>query len=88
MPKENSRAASAAGLLLAGAGVSHFVVPQLYEGVTKSAFPTDTRRHVYLDGAIETAVGVAMVSQKTRTFALVGLVLYLLYLGGNVARNR
>lgn len=88
MPNENSRAATIAGLALAGAGVSHFVAPALYEGLTKPAFPTNTRQHVYVDGAIETAVGLGIASPKTRRLALVGLVVYLLYLAGNVARNR
>lgn len=88
MPNENSRAATVAGLALAGAGVSHFVAPALYEGLTKPAFPTNTRQHVYVDGAIETAVGLGIASPKTRKLALVGLVVYLLYLAGNVARNR
>ncbi|WP_460356197.1 hypothetical protein [Mycobacterium sp. ZZG] len=88
MPKENSRAATIAGLLLAGAGVSHFVAPALYEGLTKPAFPTDTRQHVYIDGGIETAVGLGLAYPKTRKLALFGLVGYLLYLAGNVARNR
>ncbi|PRC45699.1 hypothetical protein C6A85_93835 [Mycobacterium sp. ITM-2017-0098] len=88
MSKENSRAASIAGLALAGTGVSHFVVPQVYEGFTKPAFPTNTRQHVYIDGAIETAVGLGLAAQKTRKLAVVGLVLYLVYLAGNVVRNR
>jgi uncharacterized membrane protein len=86
--KENSRAATVTGLALAGTGVSHFVVPQVYEGFTKPAFPTNTRQHVYIDGAIETAVGLGLAAQKTRKLAVVGLVLYLLYLAGNVVRNR
>lgn len=88
MPKENSRAAGVAGLVLAATGVSHFVAPQLYDGVTKSAFPTNTRQHVYIDGAIETAVGLGFAAQKTRKLAAVGLVVYLAYMLGNVARNR
>lgn len=88
MPNENSRAATVGGLVLAGAGVSHFVAPALYEGLTKPAFPTNTRQHVYVDGAIETAVGLGIASPKTRKLALFGLLAYLLYLAGNVARNR
>jgi uncharacterized membrane protein len=86
--KENSRAASIAGLALAAAGVSHFVVPQVFDGLTKPAFPTNTRQHIYIDGAIETAVGLGLAAQKTRKLALVGLVAYLLYVAGNVVRNR
>lgn len=88
MPKQNSRAATVAGLVLAGTGLSHFVVPQVYEGVTKSAFPTNTRQHVYIDGAAETAIGLGIASPKTRKIALAGLGAYLLYMGVNVARNR
>lgn len=54
----------------------------------KQAFPTDTRQHVYIDGAIETAVGLGIASPKTRKFALIGLAVYLIYMLGNVARNR
>ena len=46
MPEKNSRVARLAGLSLAGAGVAHFVAPQLFEGITKSAFPRDTDRHI------------------------------------------
>lgn len=88
MPKENSRAATIAGLTLAGAGLAHFAVPQLFEGLTKPAFPTNTRQHVYIDGGIETAVGLGLAAQRTRKLAIAGLIGYLLYLAGNVVRNR
>ncbi|VEG51464.1 membrane protein [Mycolicibacterium aurum] len=88
MSKENSRAASIGGLALAATGVSHFVAPQVYEGITKAAFPTNTRQHVYIDGAVETAVGLGLAVQRTRKIAVVGLVVYLLYMMGNVVRNR
>ena len=88
MPKENSRAATVAGLALDGTGLSHFVAPQIYDDLTKSAFPTNTRQHVYIDGAIETAVGLGIASPKTRKWALIGLAAYGVYMLGNVARNR
>lgn len=88
MSKDNSRFAKIAGLTLAATGLSHYVVPQLYEGMTKAAFPTNTRTHVYVDGGLETAVGLGIAAQKTRKVALVGLVAYLIYLTGNVVRRR
>lgn len=88
MPQQNSRAATIAGLALAVTGLSHFVAPQLYDEFTKPAFPNDTRKHVYIDGAIETAVGVGLAVPQTRKFALAGLVGYLLFLAVNVVRNR
>ena len=88
VPNENSRAAAVAGLVLAGAGLAHFVAPQLFEGLTKPAFPNDTRQHVYIDGGIETAVGLGLAARPTRKLAVIGLVGYLVYLAGNVIRNR
>lgn len=88
MSKENSRATTVAGLALAGAGLAHFVVPQLFDGLTKPAFPTNTRQHVYIDGGIETVVGLGLAAQQTRKLALIGLAGYLVYLIGNVIRSR
>ena len=86
--ESNSRGMTIAGIVLALTGLSHFVAPQLYEGLTKSAFPTDTRQHVYIDGGIETAVGLGLAVRKTRKIAVLGLLAYLVYMGVNVARNR
>jgi uncharacterized membrane protein len=88
VPKQNSRAAKYAGLALAATGLSHYVAPQIYEGMTKAAFPDNTRLHVYVDGGIETAVGLGLAAQKTRKLAVIGLIGYLLYLGGNTVRQR
>ena len=83
-----SRVAAAAGVAVAGTGVAHFVGPQLFDGLTAQAFPRDTRRHVYIDGAIETAVALGLITRKTRPLAIIGLIGYGAYLAGNVVRNR
>jgi uncharacterized membrane protein len=77
-----------AGLGLAGTGVAHFVKPELFESVTKSAFPRDTQKHVYIDGGIETAIGLGFAVQKTRKLAVLGLLGYGAYLAANVVRNQ
>ena len=77
-----------AGLALAGAGVAHFTSPQLFDDITRQAFPRDTRKHVYIDGGIETAIGLGFTSRKTRPLAIIGLIGYGAYLAGNVVRNR
>ncbi len=84
----NQRLATLAGLALAGVGVSHFVRPELFDDITGQAFPHDTRTHVYIDGGIETAIGLALSSRKTRKLAIIGLLGYGAYLAGNVVRNR
>jgi uncharacterized membrane protein len=76
------------GVVVAVTGLSHFVRPELFESATKSAFPDNTLQHTYIDGGIETAIGLALVVPKTRKFALAGLLAYGAYLGVNVARNR
>ena len=80
--------AKLAGLAVAGVGVAHFVKPELFDDVTAQAFPRDTRKHLYIDGGMETAIGLGLAAQKTRKLAVVGLLGYGAYLAGNVVRNR
>jgi uncharacterized membrane protein len=88
VPKENSRLATFIGLGLAGVGVAHFVSPQSFDSMTERAFPRDTRQHTYIDGGIETALGLGLAVPKTRKLALLGVAGYAAYLAGNAARNR
>ena len=83
-----SRVAKFAGLAVAGAGVAHFVSPEFFDDITGQAFPRDTRTHVYIDGGIETAIGLGLCARKTRRLAIIGLIGYGAYLAGNVVRNR
>ena len=80
--------AKLAGLAVAGVGLAHFTSPQLFDAITKQAFPQDTRTHLYINGGIETAIGLGLTSRKTRPLAIVGLIGYGAYLAGNVVRNR
>jgi uncharacterized membrane protein len=80
--------ATLAGLAVAGIGIAHFVKPELFDELTRQAFPRDTRKHLYIDGGIETALGLGLSSRKTRRPAVVGLLGYGAYLAGNVVRNR
>jgi uncharacterized membrane protein len=86
--KKNSSAAVLAGLALAGTGVSHFAKPQLFEPITKSAFPRDTQKFIYINGGIETAIGLGLAVRRTRKLAVGGLIGYGAYLAGNALRNR
>jgi uncharacterized membrane protein len=85
---KKSRLPALVGLALAGTGVAHFVRPELFEGITKSAFPQDTDRHLKTNGAIETAIGLGLVAPKTRRLAVLGTLGYVGYLAVNVARDR
>jgi uncharacterized membrane protein len=85
---KHSTDASLAGLALTGVGLSHFTSPQLFDGITKVAFPRSTRQRVYIHGGVETALGLGLSSAKTRPLAIVGTIGYVAYLAGNAARNR
>ncbi|GAB7066540.1 hypothetical protein H7J06_05005 [Mycobacterium hodleri] len=89
MPQEkSSKSATFAGLALAGTGVAHFVRPELFEGITKTAFPTDTARFLKINGGLETALGLGVAIPQTRKLALIGLLGYGGYLAVNVIRNQ
>ena len=85
---KHSRSAKLAGLGVAGIGLAHFVSPQLFDSLTRLPFPRNTRQHTYIDGGIETALGLCLAVPKTRKLAVVGTIGYGAYLAGNVARNR
>jgi uncharacterized membrane protein len=86
--RKHSRGVAIAGLALAGTGVAHFVRPQLFESITQQAFPRNTLQNIYVNGGIETALGLGLTVPKTRRVAVVGVIGYVAYLAGNVARNR
>ena len=83
-----SKLALIAGVGLAAVGAGHFVRPELFDGITEPAFPENTRRFLYLNGSLETALGVGLIVPKTRRLAVVGLLAYGAYLGAALARNR
>ena len=87
MSDRDSRIARYGGLALAGMGLAHYAQPEVFEPITRIAFPDDVRQHLFINGGIETALGVALVNRPTRKIAVVGLLGYLGYLGVNAARN-
>ncbi|BBZ01022.1 membrane protein [Mycolicibacterium chitae] len=76
-----------AGVVLAATGLAHFVRPQLFEPMSKPLFPRKTRQHIYTNGSIETALGLGLISRRTRKLALLGGAGYIGYLGLNAARS-
>ncbi len=77
-----------AGAVLAAMGLAHFAKPEVFEKITAPAFPQNTRRHVHINGTIETALGVGLVVPQTRKVALAGVAGYLGYLIFGAVRNR
>ena len=85
--RTGSRIARYAGLAIAGVGVAHFISPQLFEPITKSAFPRNTTQHLYINGGIETVLGLGLANRSTRGLATLGSIGYIAYLASNAVRN-
>ncbi|OBK98403.1 hypothetical protein A5645_03420 [Mycobacterium asiaticum] len=69
-------------------GLSHFLWPSAFDPINRLAFPRYPRRFTYVNGAIETAIGVLMVRSETRRLSRVAGACYATYLAGNVARHK
>jgi uncharacterized membrane protein len=77
-----------AGIVLAGTGAAHFAAPQVFDPISKAAFPEDFRRATYRNGAIEVALGLALTTRRTRLLGLAGSAGYAYWLAGRVRTNR
>lgn len=77
--------ATIGGAGLAVTGASHFVVPELFRGITEPAFPDDPEQAMRINGAIETLVGAAIAVPRTRKIGVIGLGVYGAYLAANLA---
>lgn len=76
------------GAAISAIGLAHIVRPELFESLNRQMFTRDIRRHVYINGAIETLLGVAVIAPRARRFVAVLGALYVTYLGGNIIRRR
>lgn len=83
-----SKLVSLVGLGMAGVGLAHFVKPEVFQDITATAFPDDTEQHLYIDGAAETVLGLALAVPRTRKLGVIGLIGYGGYLAANVLKNR
>jgi uncharacterized membrane protein len=82
------RAGSYQGLAVVAIGVSHFLVPSTFEPINRLGFPDHPRRFTYINGAIETLIGVLMAVPRTRRQLAVVSVCYVIYLTGNIIRTQ
>jgi len=79
--------ARATGIALAATGGAHFVAPEIFEDLTKVAFPEDTDAWIRRNGATELVLGLGLLSGRTRRLATVGLLAYVGHLAVRAAQN-
>ena len=75
------------GLAIAAGGLAHFVWPQPFEPLNNTlGFTSHTRLHVYVNGAMETVLGLTLISPKTRKLSAALSFGYPIYLLANAFR--
>ncbi|GAS95634.1 membrane protein [Mycolicibacterium canariasense] len=62
----SSRTARLMGLIGAGVGLAHFVDPRSFMAITGVAFPRNTQTYVYVNGGLETVIGLLFSRAQTR----------------------
>ena len=83
----SSRTARLLGLIVAGIGLAHFIDPRSFMVMTRVAFPRNTQTYVYVNGGLETAIGLLLSRAHTRGAGVVALIAYGVYLAGNATRT-
>jgi uncharacterized membrane protein len=76
------------GLLVTGIGLAHFVFPKAFDPINQLAFPERPRRYTYINGGIETVLGLTMMAPATRgAYKVIGFG-YACHMLGNLVRAR
>lgn len=77
------------GLLTSSIGIAHLVRPEVFEPMNVTlGFTENTRMHVYINGAIETSIGLSMMLPGTRRLTPIAGIGYITYLVAHVVRSR
>ncbi|CQD22363.1 membrane protein [Mycobacterium lentiflavum] len=69
-------------------GLSHFLFPKIFDRVNRLGFPEQPRRFTYLNGAIETTIGLLGAFGRDRRPLAAASVCYLIYLSYNLIRTQ
>src|SRR3981189_1688913 len=82
------RAGRYQGLAVVAIGISHFLVPSAFDPINRLGFPEHPRKFTYINGAIETMIGVLMAVPRTRRRSAGGSCCSVIYLAGNIIRTQ
>lgn len=69
-------------------GVAHFLVPRIFDPINRFGFAEHARMFTYINGAIETTIGVMMANPRTRRQSATGSACYVIHLTSNIVRNQ
>lgn len=68
------------GLSVSIIGMAHFVAPRYFDPINRLGFPTHARTFTYVNGALETLIGLLMASPGARRQCTVVSACYVVYL--------
>lgn len=76
------------GIVVTLVGVAHFAVPRLFDPVNRLGFPDRTRLFTYVNGGVETVIGLLSLDLRTRRLRTVVAVCYVAHLIAAIVRTR
>ena len=76
------------GVIVTVIGVAHFVVPRFFDPINRLGFAEHARMFTYINGAIETTIGVMMASPRTKRQLTIVCACYAIHLTTNIVRNQ
>jgi uncharacterized membrane protein len=83
-----TRTRRALGLVTSAIGVAHFLVPRFFEPFNRLGFPNHARTFTYLNGAVETTIGLLLLRTHTRRPSTVVSACYITHLAISIFRTQ
>lgn len=74
------------GCTVAAIGLAHFVFPKVFDPINRLGFPRHPRTFTYINGGIESVMGVLMANRRTRRQATILSTCYVIHLTVNIIR--
>lgn len=74
------------GLAVTAVGLAHFMRPQSFDAINRQGFPENPRQFVYINGAIETVMGLLTLHPRTRRLSNILGATYVVHLISNIVR--
>ncbi|MEB4208025.1 hypothetical protein [Mycobacterium sp. 94-17] len=69
-------------------GLAHFVVPGAFDPINRLGFPARPRTFTFINGAIETLIGVLMAIPRTKKASTMVSAGYGIHLVANIIRSQ
>lgn len=88
LDSRRSRTRQRMGLFASLIGVAHFVAPQVFDPINRLGFPNHARTFTYINGGIETALGLLTAHPRSERLSAVVSACYVTYLTTAIVLTR